>query len=137
MISILMEFIYIPYATYKPKKKYVEREDSIYGVDKNGKEYKITPSLIEAYKKKYGKENTVPWHIAGGIGVGALGAIGSTAKLSMWAHGLDRIDDPYELEKIAAPFQAASLVGGAYFGSKMAKHKMYNDIVDKRLKGEI
>ena len=132
-----MEFIYIPYATQSLKKKYIERDDSIYGVDKNGKEYKITPSMVEAYKKKYGKENTVPLHVAGGLGLGVLGGLISTLKLSSWEHALDGNDDLYRLEKIAAPFQAASLAGGAYFGREMAKHKMYNDIVGKRLKGEI
>lgn len=133
--GILTENIF-PYFPGKVKKNYIERGNSIYGIDAKGNEYQITPSLIQAYKKKYGKENTIPLHVAGGIGIGSLGAIGSTAKLSSWLRGLDDIDDPYEVEKIAAPFQAAWLGAGAYFGHQIGKQKMYNDIVKKRLSGE-
>lgn len=105
-------------------KNYIERNGSAFGVDKNGKEYEITPQVVDQYYNKYGgKWKPLAWMAAGALGGGAIGlpiSIATQPSTAIMKYG------------VYYPFS----IGGMYLGLNHAQKNLYNDIVAKRKAGE-
>ena len=106
-------------------KNYIERNGSAFGIDKNGKEYEITPQVVNQYYNKYGgKWKPLAWMAAGALGGGAIGL-----PISIATGGTST---PVVRYGAYYPFT----IGGMYLGLSHAQKNLYNDIVAKRKAGE-
>ena len=105
-------------------QNYIERNGSVFGIDKNGKEYEITPQVVDQYYKKYGgRWKPIAWMAAGALGGGAIGLPISIATQPSTA-----------VVKYGAYYPFT--MGGMYLGLRHASKNLYNDIVAKRKAGE-
>lgn len=116
-------------------QQYIERDGGIYAYDKNGKEYEISPSMVNRYWDKYGgRWKPVAWGLGGMAGGTLLSIPTALGTYVGMRHGFDA--DPATSRIGMAGVQGALIGGGAGLGLSHGMKNVYNDIVRKRLAGE-
>ena len=116
-------------------RNFIEKDGGIYAYDKTGKEYEITPSMVNRYWDKYGgRWKPVAWGL-GGIAGGA--ALSIPAAMGTYMTMRDGFDASPRASRIGmGAVQGALIGGGAGLGLSHGMKNVYNDIVKKRLAGE-
>jgi len=116
-------------------RNFIEKDGGIYAYDKNGKEYEITPSMVNRYWNKYGgRWKPVAWGLGGIAGGAALSIPAAMGTYTTMRGGFDASPSTSRLGMAAV--QGGLIGGGAGLGLSHGMNNVYNDIVKKRLAGE-
>ena len=116
-------------------KNFIEKDGGIYAYDKNGKEYEITPSMVNRYWDKYGgRWKPIAWGLGGMAGGTALSFPAAVGTYMTMRDGFNA--DPSTRRLGMAAVQGALIGGGAGLGISHGMKNVYNDIAKKRLAGE-
>ncbi len=116
------------------EQHYIERDGAAFAYDKNGKEYEITPSMMNRYFDKYGGRWKIPaWMLGGGLIGGALALPASIGTREILKSAGASPGVGYVTSAIP---RAALLGGGLALGFNHGLSTVYNDIAKKRLSGE-
>ena len=128
---VLSESINLP--VLEEDRYYIMKDNIPYGIDKNGKEYEITPSMVNDYYNKYGgrwkmKAKMAAGHLLGGALIGVPMMVGN-----------DIITRPLGSTASNVASGIGMVTGTLYGRMKGIEHennRIYNDIVRKRQTGE-
>ena len=116
---------------------YVKKDGGIYATDARGREFEITPELIEKYHEKRGGRLNTAGNALGGAALGTVAGMPFSLAVS------DSIYNPKDptsgprAQSVALPVQRAMTIGGGIIGAHRGNVNMYNDIVRARRAGVI
>ncbi len=115
-------------------RNFIERNGAIYGYDRNGKEYEITPEMINRYFDKYGGR----WKpFAWGMGSALAGGLASVPVGLGTGMTMNALGASPTASSIGMSAVQGGLVGGsAGLGLVHGIRNVYDDIARKRLSGE-
>ena len=116
---------------------YIKKNESVYGTDNFGNEFEITPGMINAYHEKFGgRWKPHVYSLSTGVAsiFPAIMAKAGTRDL-LRANEIDTHSLPAGL--IPGFAGIGVMLGGMKLGDNLANHQIYNDIVDKKRRGQL
>lgn len=127
---VISESINLP-VLQEEDRLWVDKNGVPYGTDAKGKEFEITPSIIQKYYNTYGGQWIAPAKTFGGAALGGVLSVPVAAGIyNTFPHGFGN--------DLARGASMGGLIGtGAGLGLRHEMNRVYNDIIRKRQAGEL